>query len=460
MKGVKAKRTELKAISDAIRANDDSILANDAELRANDAEIKGVGEAIRSINVDIQNALDKNDKENLNRLEIEKGRLWDKEMLLRDKERQLRDKERQLRDKERQLRDKERQLRDKERQLRDEKRQLRDMGKLLLEPSNAGELKVDEDALQRAMMKALDSRDQREGGKDFSKISERYSLKLLNFLEIDLVDGVQKSPIVVPEDFKCGSFPMGNYLNEEQAHPHFLTFLAGELKARGVLIGEEGGFEIVDVRRRTLYDLNVGDFELAGGVDAAIVPWGTFQALPIRQVRCSIELKYGKAPKGEAFFSGTTSGQSYAEVVAAFIFTEYPVLLHVTTSVYDNVLLEVKREKGAVTISLWRGVTFDAVVFKLVEYLKDCNAECPYVLARHEEVPGFLETVHWRKKLRSGKGSLLLDQLESLSAIYDNPDERFFHALDLLRSCRQNEEAPDIWTIPEPLKSVPEGMYT
>jgi hypothetical protein len=258
----------------------------------------------------------------------------------------------------------------------------------------------------------------------------------------------------------CGQLNMSNYPNEEAATADFLTHIQKALTLQGVRFGR-GGFEVMDLhKRRDLYKFEVDDAVYTGGLDGGILPYGVANVVPQPQLRCGIEIKHsdlhkalyqeqhGGAPaSGNAKginLSGSAGGQALVELLAAYVFSENSKVLLLLSSCDDNMVLEFDGE----VVTRWTDISFDAAMYKMGQFLRDCNAD------RHLrfESLGLPQTEaepmeRLRKRLRPSNA--LLEQLDSVTAGMDT-NGKFATAMEFMHAYRPSIDWGDI----------PEMMFT
>ncbi|EFJ46963.1 hypothetical protein VOLCADRAFT_92455 [Volvox carteri f. nagariensis] len=279
----------------------------------------------------------------------------------------------------------------------------------------------------------------------FSKVSSKAATSLCALLDISLEDGNMMAPLPDGPFLSCGVFDMGNYANEDSALPHFLAHIEAGLKLNGVSFNR-GGFTMYDLHKERLFTITSGSTCFSGGLDAGIVPFGLSKCGCTRQLRAGIEVKHsdkhkatykqryhGIPPTGaeqDVLFTGSVLGQALVELLAAFTFAQVPSMALLLSSYDTNVFLELSDG----VCRHWAGLSFDAAMFKMGEYLKGCDTDRRYTLDKHRsELPA--ETVENIERLRKRlKGeSLLEEQLNSLAGEFDDdPRERLRTTLELI----------------------------
>jgi hypothetical protein len=278
----------------------------------------------------------------------------------------------------------------------------------------------------------------------FSKVGSTVALSVLRRLDVIMHNGHEAMPLAEPPGgfVKCPAFDMSDYAKEDVATSAFLEHVKQSLQLNHVTCGSDG-FNVIDLHSKSnLYELmcEAGGTQqvFKGGLDGAIVPYGVSPLMPQSQIRCGIEIKHTSKQKAQhnvkqhgleasdteqgTSFSGRVQGQVLMEQLAAAVYAEYPqVMLLLSSYEHNTVLLW---DDGVVTH--WDGISFDAAMFKVAQFLNSCDKSSRYMLDTAAQGEQHQRTVHLRKRLR--QDSAVLEQLDSLTMGMDREEK---HAVAL-----------------------------
>jgi len=171
----------------------------------------------------------------------------------------------------------------------------------------------------------------------------------------------------VPAPSFLGSFSPFNWGGGEDANTaDACNRLTAYLREAGVVVGV-GGYKVVDVHRKNLFNIQLGRYLLRGKTDALIVPFKqSSDVLVMSQGRIVVDFKT------DARCFADLQAQAEAELMAASSIAVHNVLI-VFTDLNDAG--HILRAEGS-TLMCWRDCSVKQTICIMAEYLAlECSAE-------------------------------------------------------------------------------------
>ena len=228
----------------------------------------------------------------------------------------------------------------------------------------------------------------------------------------------------VPAPSFLGSFSPFNWGGGEDANTaDACNRLTAYLREAGVVVGV-GGYKVVDVHRKNLFNIQLGRYLLKGKTDALIVPFEqSDDMLVMSQGRIVVDFKT------DARCFADLQAQAEAELMAASSIAVHNVLI-VFTDLNDAG--HILRAEGS-TLMCWRDCSVKQTICIMAEYLAlECSAEL-VTGADDDRIPGpgpskkarqdFVKNAHRLVPMNE----LLMEQLASC----DSSLEGWIHAREL-----------------------------
>ena len=91
-------------------------------------------------------------------------------------------------------------------------------------------------------------------------------------------------------------FDFSQFVNEDAGTPSFVEYHEQQLQICGVRMGR-GGYQVHDLHKETLYNVQIGGKRYRGGVDGGVVPYPVRTASAARLLRIGFEHKQSTEDK-------------------------------------------------------------------------------------------------------------------------------------------------------------------
>ena len=273
-------------------------------------------------------------------------------------------------------------------------------------------------------------------------ISKATPAKMTNILSLaGVFETILQPRVLLPANFPSFRFPSFDWSRgEANSTVNACERMEQYLISCGVSMSKDGpGFKLVDVHKRSLLNVQLGNIKLKGGTDAIIIPSTQDEKFAVQQARLVVDFKIPTEIEFEKIL-----GQAQAELLSSNSLSHHDVMVVFTD--LNTRGHAFRAEAGQLLV--WRDMDVQQTVYVMATFLTTMCSPVGVPNLADDRVPGDPETKKRRmsfcEKIRGLQPSpdALLEQLDAFRE--DNLND-FIARRDIILSSLDGDNA-DLFT--------------